>query len=287
MLFRLPTSNFRPSGPGRRISRTAWYVTLVVLVFLLLTLVAARFVPNLLATPIQAIAQPFAAVRSMLGSSMQATLSFFQSKESLQAENVALQKDATLYNMVLAERDYFSTQANELQMLLGDFGSSSPKKFVSATIVSKPSFSPYDTMLVAAGSAEGIVTGDLVFADPYTLIGYVSSVSATAATVTAYSTPGQKINVLIGSSSLEAAAEGLGGGTLEVSLPRNSPVAVGDVVTAAGLPVGDILGRVEVATAAPADPSERVLFTSPLDIFDLSHVLIKTTTTSVHNVTKK
>lgn len=255
--------------------------------FLLLVLIAARFAPHIMATPVQAIAQPFAAIRNALSTSVEGLSTFFQSKESLQAQNTTLKKDAALYAAVVAERDYFATKAYQLQTLLGEFGSSSPSAFVTAAVFSKPDFSPYDTMLVAAGSDQGVATGDLVFADPYTLIGYVSSVSATAATVTAYSTPGQTINVLLGSSSLEAAAEGLGGGTLEVRLPRNSPVAIGDIVTAAGMPVNDILGRIEVATAAPADPYERILFTAPVDIFDLSSVLIKKDTTNVHTTVKK
>ncbi len=289
MRFRLPTSNFRRPGSGRlgrSFRQSTWRATLGVLVFLIVVLLAARFTPHVLATPAQAIAQPFVAVRNAIATGFTTTIDFFQSKESLLAQNAALEKDATLYGAVVAERDYFINQVNELQALLGHSSSSTPEKFVSAQVFSKPGFSPYDTMLVAAGSNQGVATGDLVFADPHALIGYVSSVSLTAATVTAYSTPGQQLNVLIGSSSLEEAASGLGGGTLEVRLPRNSPVAIGDIVTAAGLPTGSIVGQVAVATAAPADPYERVLFTSPLNIFDLSYVFIKTNSAN-HGILKK
>ena len=283
MLFRLPGTN--TPRPIKRPARRTLRFVVALLVALALLAAAGRWAPHALATPVQAIARPFIIVRNAIGDSISSTVSFFQSKAAMESQNTALQKELVLYNAVVAERDYFSGQTVELQKLLGSIGSSTPAKFVVARILSKPNFSPYDTMLVAAG--DSVSPGDLVFADLNTLIGYVSSVSKTTATVTAYSTPGQNTNVLIGSSSIEAVATGLGGGTLEVRLPRNAPVAVGDLVTAAGISDTSILGRVEVATATPSAPFERVLFTSPLDIFDLSYVLIKLDAPTIHGVTKK
>jgi|GEM_PF-5527561 len=274
MLFRPRNSSFSSSRALTRQRR--WYTVAGVVLALALVLLAAHYAPHFLATPVQGIARPIIAARDWVGNGLGGFLSFFQNKASLRQQNVALQEELIFYKAATTERDYFLAQNSRLQQLLGQIASSSSAaQFVAANIVEKPNFSPYDTMLVAANSGEGITTGDLVFADPFTLVGFVNSVSAAAATVTAYSTPGQQINVLIGSSSVEAAATGLGGGTLEVRLPRNSLVAAGDIVTAAGLPGNYILGRVTIATSTPTDPYERVLFTSPLDIFDLSYVLIK------------
>ncbi len=283
MPFHLPGTN--TSRPIKRTTRRSLRFVVTLLVAFALLAAAGRWAPHVLATPVQAIARPFIIVRNAIGNGIISTVSFFQSKAAMESENTALQKELVLYNAVVAERDYFASQTVELQKLLGGVGSSTPAKFFVARILSKPNFSPYDTMLVATG--DGVAVGDLVFADSNTLIGYVSAVSKTAATVTAYSTPGENTNVLIGSSSIETVATGLGGGTLEVRLPRNSPVAVGDLVTAAGIPDTNILGRVEVATATPSAPYERVLFTSPLDIFDLSYVLIKLDAPTIHGSVKK
>lgn len=283
MPFRLLGNN-TPRPIKRTARRSLRFVVILLLAFALLA-AAGRWAPHALATPVQAIARPFIIVRNAIGESIVSTVSFFQSKAAIEAQNATLQKELILYNAVVAERDYFAGQTADLQKLLGSAGSSTPSKFAIARILSKPNFSPYDTMLVAA--SDSINIGDLVFADPHTIIGYVSAVSKTAVTVTAYSTPGQNTKVLIGSSSIEAVATGLGGGTLEVRLPRNAPVAIGDLVTAAGISDIGILGRVEVATATPSAPFERVLFTSPLDIFDLSYVLIKLDVPTIHDFIKK
>jgi cell shape-determining protein MreC len=279
----------------RRPSR--FWKILVATVLAILFLVGLSFAaPHLFSGPLQILAQPFVAVRNTLSNGITAIFAQLESKASLEASNTALIKQNTFFNLVVEERDYYQNQDAHLETILGEIASSSNAKLASAGgsliaagIISKPGFSPYDSMVIAAGTNEGIQAGDIVLADTATTIGSVSSVSADTATVVAFSSPGQTTNVLIGSSSVEVAANGLGGGTLEVHLPRTTDVSVGDIVTLAATPVahshtpaknplntlGDIIGRVSVATATPAEPFQDVLFTSPVNINELSTVLIK------------
>ncbi len=98
-----------------------------------------------------------------------------------------------------------------------------------AHVVSRPPQTHYDTLLIDAGSADGVLVDDVVSAGGV-LMGVVTSVSAHAAVVELYSSPGHELDARIGDSDAIVVVRGVGGGSFEASVPDSIVVVPGDVV---------------------------------------------------------
>ena len=68
---------------------------------------------------------------------------------------------------------------------------------ILSAILAKPNQSPYDTLLIDAGSGQGIKTGDTVFALGDVPIGRVDVVYDNSAKVVLFSNPGEKTEAVI------------------------------------------------------------------------------------------
>lgn len=117
-----------------------------------------------------------------------------------------------------------------------------------AGVLMRPPATPYDTLLIDAGAAEGVAQGQFVAASGRALIGSVSEVFAHSARVTLYSSPGQKYDGVLHlqeGGSLPLTVLGQGGGSLFAQVPAKTRVAVGDQVS-----IGGVLGGVTSAVKA-------------------------------------
>jgi cell shape-determining protein MreC len=111
-------------------------------------------------------------------------------------------------------------------------------------------------------------------ADSDTLLGEISQSFKNTSTVLLYSTSEHQTPVLIGTSSLQALAVGRGGGTYEIKLPRNTGVAVGDMVVFASSSA-KIMGKIEVINTSATDSFERALFKNLIDVSAISLVTVQ------------
>ncbi len=145
---------------------------------------------------------------------------------------------------------------------------------VLAAVLEKPFLSPYDTLIVDAGSADGIARGDKVLADDAsTYIGYISDVFDNQSKITLYSSPGEKVEVLIGTNSVLKEALGAGSGNFTVEMPREADVKEGDSIVIPSISP-NVFGVVEKINFKEADSFQTVLFKNPINIAELKWVLV-------------
>lgn len=212
------------------------------------------------------IASPFWGVRNSIASFFASDAELLASKSALIAENDLLKKEISdetedqLLSVALKDEN------QDLKSILNVAGAG--QKNILAAVLSKPSFSPYDTLVIGAGSADGIAIGDQVFSDAFP-IGFVSDIYEHSAKVILYSSSGEKVDVFVGPAHIEEQALGAGGGNFTVQAPIGSAIAVGDPIT---LPSGteNVLGTVEKIESKPTDSFETVMFGSPVNIFELA-----------------
>jgi cell shape-determining protein MreC len=143
---------------------------------------------------------------------------------------------------------------------------------VPARILARPPRTHYDTVLVAAGSASGVSTGDRVVSGNI-LVGEVIAVTASSATVELLSTPQAEIDVLLGEPVAVAIARGVGGGAFEVAVPQGVTVQVGDPVR----PSTDetlLLGVVSGVSGSPTDATKTVYVAAPVPMSQLDFVSV-------------
>jgi cell shape-determining protein MreC len=145
------------------------------------------------------------------------------------------------------------------------------EKLLLATVLVKPFLSAYDTLIIDTGSLDGVKINDKVLAEGSIYIGYVSEVFDSTSKVILYSSPGEKVKVLIGNNNIEKEALGLGGGNFTVQIPREIDVKEGDSVVMPSVST-NVFGIVEKVEFKESDSFQNILFKNPANIYELKWV---------------
>lgn len=167
-----------------------------------------------------------------------------------------------------------SVLQNRISEMENIMNRASTSKVVIAGVLKIPPAIPFDTLLIDAGSKNGIAFGQKVYASQAFLMGEISETFPDTAKVKLYSTSGEKFQVRLGASSTTYEAVGRGGGEFSVSAPRDAKIKVGDLALFPGLG-GDTAGVVAYVEEDPAKIFEEVYVRFPIPFSLLDTVFIK------------
>jgi cell shape-determining protein MreC len=172
----------------------------------------------------------------------------------------------------LADRD--SLYAENVQ-LRAELGRSAGVHSIAAAVLLTPPGTPYDTLVVDAGSAQGVVPGAQVRAGALA-IGTVDEVYANSSRVALYSSPGQSYNATLTSSdtAIPIIVEGQGAGSMQARVPAATAVVVGDRVEFPGLS-GFMAGTITGIVGSDTDTFKTIYVRLPVDLFSLRYVYIQ------------
>ncbi len=156
---------------------------------------------------------------------------------------------------------YIMKENDELRSLLGV--EVSPR--IAASVIARPPYTPYDTVVLDRGSEDGIVLNAPVFQEGGNAFGYVHVVYPHASFVTLFSSPGVETTVYIFESNLFTTAYGEGGGVVRLSIPQGISIEKGAPVALPSLD-GGVLGRIAEIQSIPTEPEQHayVTFDVPL-----------------------
>ena len=227
----------------------------------------------------QGVFRPVLVVGNSVGGKFNNFGAYFASKSSLSLQNESLQsqlKDEETrilnYNTVLAENE-------SLKEIMGRIDTK--KNMVLAGILSKPNQSPYDTLVLDAGTAEGIKTGDMVFAFGNIPMGYIAEAYTNSSKATLFSNAGEKTQAIVTTATAGQADKniffelvGRGGGNFEMVLPRDITLQKGDLVTMPGINPYT-LAIVETVISDPRDPFTKALLVSPVNVQELKFIEVE------------
>lgn len=203
---------------------------------------------------------------------------FFRSRMELDNEIKALKQKISENHSTDATLLYLTRENEELRLMLNS--SSSPR--IGAAVISRPPYTPYDTMIINSGSAEGIVLHAPVYFGSTQAIGYVSNVFLHDAQVTLFSSPNVESIVYIFGPNIFTTAYGEGGGIIRLSVPQGITIEKDNVVILPSLPSG-VLGTIDDIQSLPTEPEQHayITFDASLQSIRLVSVgtspLIKTT----------
>ncbi len=187
----------------------------------------------------------------------------FDSKSDLYKQNVVLKTQLAKYEERIAQADSLQAENESLKELMGRI--KPEMKVVLSAILAKPNQTPYDTLIIDRGEADGLKPDDLVFAQGNILIGSIESVEKNSAKVLMYSTPGNISQVIYGSSGKYFNARGMGNGTLEVDVSREIEVVEGDMFYYPGLD-DTLVGVARKVDFDARDSFKKVIIKSPVNI---------------------
>ena len=184
---------------------------------------------------------------------------------------------------ILAASETNTAQNNALMQENADLksllGRSSLTRPLLATVLKRPPFSAYDTLILDVGKELKVEPGNRVYALGNIPIGEIAEVIDGTSKVRLYSSAGEKFQILIGPTHIEATATGRGGGYFEVSLPRDTKIKVGDNALISSLG-NSFVGTVEGTASEPSEPFSKILFRQPVNIYEMRWVLVDTIGTS-------
>lgn len=184
----------------------------------------------------------------------------FRLKRSLVHENEVLQEEVARMQTQMLDRNLLEERVVELEGKLGRAGSDDR---VTARVLVGPGRSAYDTLIIDAGSEQGILVGDKVVYAGAGVIGVTVEVYPTSSKVSLFSSPDKETAVAIGKEAIPAIARGGGMGNFESKIPQGSAVAVGDNVLIPGENM--ILGIVGSIEGKASEPFMQVLFRLPFN----------------------
>lgn len=189
-----------------------------------------------------------------------------------QGEAAQLRAELASTTAALADRDALYKEVADLRARLGRDDVGGPR--ILAAILQGPPFSAYDTLVIDAGSDQGVRAGQLVSAGGSAIIGHVTEAYPTAARVELYSAPGQSYQALLNGVT-PVAVEGQGGGSLSAQVPAGTPVKPGDSVAFPGL-LGGIVAQVSAVEEKEGESFMTVFMRLPVSPSDLSRVEVLT-----------
>jgi cell shape-determining protein MreC len=148
------------------------------------------------------------------------------------------------------------------------------QKGIFAGVLMRPPESPYDTLVLSAGSADGAKIGMSVFGRGGVPIGTVSAVTEDFSRVTLFSAPDMRVHGWVGERRIPIELYGAGGGAVRATLPRAVEVVAGESVFAPG-PGAIPFGTIVKIDDDPSSPEIELRIMTAANIFSLTWVHLR------------
>jgi cell shape-determining protein MreC len=191
--------------------------------------------------------------------------SVYKENENLKQENSNLKTSMIDYDIVKDE----NIKLKEL------FNRTVPeKKLVISNILTKPNYSPYDTLIIDLGTSDGVSVGDQVYSNVVTPIGEIGAVYTKTSLVILYSNPGEVTEAMINGTNTSVELVGRGGGNFEMTIPIDLPFTIGSYVYLPNIET-EIIATIEDVISSPTDPVKKLLLKSPINVQNLKWVFVK------------
>lgn len=197
-------------------------------------------------------------------------MTWFGSQRFLSEENRALKEELSSLELKSLSLSEEQTQKNILLELLGRKLES---KAIVAAVLTHPTQTPYDIIVIDAGSDDSIVIDSEVFLPEGPILGKVSELFPRKAKVKLFSASGEKTNAVLERNNVPITLVGAGGGNFTLALPHDVAIEKGDKIFSAGI-VPSLLATVWEISVKPTDSFKEVLANSPANIFTIRFVFV-------------
>lgn len=139
------------------------------------------------------------------------------------------------------------------------------KDLVVVGILSKPSDSPYDTLIIDAGKNNTLRVGDKVYIDSTIPIGTVNKVYSHSSLVELYSNPGRVTHAVISSLDMNVDLIGRGGGNFAMSVPFKISIPKDTLVSLPGIS-NEVIAIVGGDITDTTDQNRKIILHAPVNI---------------------
>ncbi|KKR76044.1 MAG: hypothetical protein UU20_C0035G0003 [Parcubacteria group bacterium GW2011_GWE2_40_8] len=244
--------------------------TLAVLLVFLLLVIFSGGAREIVAKSVSTVFYPFAKTGQIISKRWHNFAGILKNKKKMNLEIDRLAEENETLEVVALSADRLKEENIELKAL---FGREREKNVVLASVIMRPPQSPYDMLVLDAGAKEGVRLGMKAVAHGEILIGYVTEVSEVSSKVKLLSFPKEEIGVILENASISAIAVGTGGGNMELQIPGQIEVAIGQSIITTGI-FPYTAGIAEKIEADTNNPFKKIIFRLPININYLRSVIL-------------
>lgn len=144
---------------------------------------------------------------------------------------------------------------------------------VVAAVLTHPPQTPYDIIIIDAGSDDSVTIDSEVSLPEGPILGVISEVFSKKAKVKLFSTAGEETSAVLERGSVPVILVGAGGGNFKLILPRDIKAEKGDRILSPGISPR-LLAVIEEISVRPTDSFKEVLAKSLTNIFALRFVFV-------------
>jgi len=198
-------------------------------------------------------------------------VAFFSSQKALTRENTVLKmKLSSLETEILS----LSNEREQKNRLLELMGRKLGPNMIAAAVLTHPPQTPYDTIIIDAGSDESITLGSEVFLPEGPILGTVSEVFSRKARVKLFSTNKEETSAVLEGGDVPVILIGIGGGNFKLTVPRDIKVEKGEKILSNSI-TPQLLAVVEEISSRSTDSFREVLARGPANIFVIRYVFVR------------
>lgn len=211
---------------------------------------------------------PFWKVENAFTKNFSGFSSFFASRQEVLKENLFLKE-----RVASLETELLSRVGSSTREALIEFAGRRGDSGVVATVLYRPPQSPYDTIIIDAGSNESLTIDSKVYLSEGVALGIVSEVFSNRARVNLFSSHNTETPAILERGNTAVVLLGAGAGNFTIKIPQGVPVEVGDRILSADIS-SRLLAVVGDINSEPTDSFKEVLAKSPVNIFNMRFVLV-------------
>ncbi len=246
--------------------RRAWKLTFA---FLIIIFLFYSFLPTAFFRIVEPVARPLFKVREWGLGVSRFLPDTFSSKQTLIQKNAELTSRIQELELLIQNRELSKLGfASSVE----PFTSVDVTPKVVARIISRPSQSPYDVLILDIGE-QVVRVGDKVVGPGSVALGTITEVFGKSAKVLLYSSPGVETEAQQASTGAVVILKGIGGGNMTVSVPKGFAISTGDFFMIPGLQ-NRILSQVGGIAESDVNSFKEVSTSFPISIFTISWVEI-------------
>jgi cell shape-determining protein MreC len=196
----------------------------------------------------------------------------FKSRSSLFKENKKISEENSRLKIEMIDYQILKNENEKLKEILDRI--SDKKEFILASILVKPNYSPYDTLIIDVGEKDGISEKMKVYVNGNVPIGLIKEVYLNTSLVELYSNPGNVSLGIINILNTSVELFGRGGGNFEMSVPFELSLRQGEMVFLPGIKA-EVLAIIQEEISESADPIKKVILHSPVNIQNQKWVQVR------------
>ena len=216
------------------------------------------------------IVSPAWKAENIIARSLRNSFIYLRSQKMLVAENVVLKEKVSSLETEILSLLSKRVQENILLELVGRRLNSN---MVAAAVLTHPPQTPYDIIIIDAGSEDSVTLGSEVSLPEGPILGAVLEVFPKRARVKLLSASGEETNAILERNDVPIVLEGTGGGSFKFILPRDIRVEKGDRILSPSITPSLLAVVAEVSTQS-TDSFQEVLAQSPTNIFAIRFVFV-------------